>query len=212
MSTRQGALDVLMRHLVTFDLFCKLSGLQRKNAERILGLLQRDKLVRSLPYTGGKKLYTLTAVGARKLGLDERRYRRAPGSQARIERLTLAMFCAQEGHRALTVPEFTELLPEQAACPGAFKQRYFVDKKRDSLLTVIVPDMGTPARRCARRARREIDRRRPHQAWRDLIYHKLLQVVVVTAFGTKAEAIRAHLEHDTFPNAVVVVDGLEDLQ
>src|SRR5262245_30931198 len=147
MSTRQRALDVLMRHLVTFDLFCKLSGLQQKNAERILGLLQRDKLVRSLPYVGGKKLYTLTAAGARKLGLDERRYRRAPGPQARIERLTLAMFCAQEGHTALTVAEFTELLPEQAACPGKFTRRYFVDKKRDSLLSVVVPDFGTPARR-----------------------------------------------------------------
>jgi hypothetical protein len=212
MSARQRALDVLMRHLVTLDLFCRLSGLPRKNAERVLRLLQRDKLVRSLPYAGGKKLYTLTAAGARKLGLDERRYRRAPGAQARIERLALAMFCAQEGQKLLTAAEFTELLPEQAACPGKFTRRCFVDKKRDSLLSVAVPDFGSPARRCARRARREIDRRRPHQAWRDLIYHKLLQVVVVTSFETKAEIIRAHLEHDTFPNATVVVEGLEDLQ
>jgi hypothetical protein len=214
MSTRAIARDVFRRHpRQTKRLFCALTGLKDSNAERVIAYSQRDNLIKSRPFLeNGTRLYSLTAQGARSLGLDERKFRRAAGAQTVSEALLIGWFCAQEGHKLLTDDEFAELLPQQASCRGRYARRYFIDHKRDSLLALIVLDFGARASRIASRARREVERRKPSQAWRDLIYHKLLQVVVATQFGAmKAEKIAEELRNFTTPHAVVAVRGLEDL-
>ena len=214
MSSRERVRVAFRRYrILTIPLLEALTGLGRKNVERIVAVLRRDGIIRPFPFLGNQKIYTPTARGATRLGLDPRKHGRAPGVPTIFEHLLVAAFCAEEGHTLLTPGEFAELLPEQAACPGAFLRRYLVDGTLpEPLLTVIVPDFGTSARRCARRARREIDRRKRHQHWRDLIFHRLLRVLVVTPFGeAKAAAVMEQLNHDTFPHAAVAVRGVEGL-
>lgn len=214
MSSRERVRAEFERHrILTIPLIAALTGLGRKNVERIVAHLRRDGVIRPFPFLGNQKIYTPTARGATRLGLDPRKHGRAPGVPTILEHLLVAAFCAQEGHTLLTPGEFAELLPEQAACPGAFRRRYLIDRTLpEPLLSVIVPDFGSSARRCARRARREIDRRKAHRAWRDLVYHRLLRVLFVTPFGdAKAAAVLEHLNHDTFPHAAVAVRGVEAL-
>jgi hypothetical protein len=214
MSTRALARRTFKRHPRQIKrLLMAFMGIEKSNAERVIADLQRDKFIKSWPFLeDGTRLYTLTTHGAREMGLDWRKFRRAPTAQAIQTGLLVAQFCAEHGHEKLTDDEFAEILPELAACPGRWSRRYFVDHKRDSLLTVVVIDLGARAKRVASRARREIDRRRPFGPWQDLIFNNLLQVVVLTPFGAmKAKAIGEQLENDTFPHAVVAVRGLEDL-
>jgi hypothetical protein len=198
---------------MTKRLFMALTGLSESNAERVLALLQRDNIIRSRPFSdNGTRLYTLTTHGARSLGLDWRKFRRAPGAQTVCEGLLVGWFCAEQGHEKLADDEFAELLPEQAGVPGRWTRRYFVDKTRDSLLSVIVLDMGARASRIAKRARREVERRKVHRAWKDLIYHDLFGVVVATPFGAmKAQKIAEELQHFTTPHAVVAVRNAQGL-
>jgi hypothetical protein len=198
---------------VTKRLFMALMGLSESNAERVIALFQRDNIIWSRPFLeNGTRLYTLTTHGARELGLDWRKFRRAPSAQAIQAGLLSAAFCAQEGHTLLTDDEFAEMMPAQAACRGKFSRRYFVDRTRDSLPSVLVLDFGARASRIATRARREVELRRQHAPWLKFIRREAIQIVVATPFGPmKAARIAEELHGFGTPHAVVAVRGLEDL-
>ena len=216
-STRQLILEFMRRHpRVTVKLLHEgvLKHLTIKAVERALANLQRDKLVRSFPGFGKEKIYTLTARGARRQGLDERRFRRQPNLGAIRASLTLLMFCVQEGRQLLTASEFAELLPDQAACGGLCHRRYYLDDDTEQpLLTMIIPDYARGnVKRVVRRVRREITRRKTHGPFRDLIYARLFQLVIVTPLESRrAEEIRQWLKHETYPHRVVAVPGMTDL-
>jgi hypothetical protein len=186
-----------------------------KTVERALANLRRDGLIRSHPVPGGRfYVYSPTANAARLRGLDERRYRRPPGDDLICEHLTLLMYCYQFGHTLLTPREFAARFPQQAACPDMSHRRYHVAGTREkAVLTIIVPDFRSTnsVKAIVRRVRHEVNRRKRHQPWRDLIFHGLFQIAVVTGSEQKARKIRARLASQTCPHRVVVVPGIEDL-
>jgi hypothetical protein len=209
-------LDAAFRyHHVTVRLLHLITGLPAKTVERALANLRRHGLLRSYPIPGGRfYVYTPTAKAARTRGFDERRYRRPPGDDLICEHLTLLMYCYQFGHTLLTPREFAAKFPEQAACPDMSHRRYHNDRTFEQpKLTIIVPDFRATSsvKAIVRRVRHELNRRRRHQPWRDLIYHKLFQITVVTGSEQKARKIRARLASQTCPHRVVVVPGIEDL-
>jgi hypothetical protein len=216
-SARQLVLEFLCRHpRVTVKLLHEgvLKHLTIKAAERALANLILDKLVRSLPGLGKEKIYTLTQLGARRRGLDERRFRREPNFGAKRASIALLAFCVQEQRELLTAAEFAELFPEQAkCCDMKCHRRYFIDDDDEQpLLSMIVPDHARESvKRVTRTCRRVIDDRKAYQPWRDLIYARLFQVVAVTPLESKAEEIRKVLRHDTYPHRVVAVPALVDL-
>jgi hypothetical protein len=185
-----------------------------KAAERALRNLRLDGLVRTHEFAGHRKLYGPTAKLARARGLDERRFRRSPGDEAVGERYLLALYCVRYGHQLLTPGEFRAAFPE-AASAGTFAQtRYYVDLGFEQpRLTLIVPDhaSGDDPRRLATRVRRSVELRKKEAAWRDLIFNKLLAIVVVTATEARARRVTDSLRHVTFPFAVVAMPELTDL-
>jgi hypothetical protein len=190
-----------------------LTGLSESNAERVIADFLRNNIIGSRPFLkNGTRLYTLTTHGARLLGLDERKFRRAPTAQAIQAGLPTAAFCAQGGYDLLTGDELFEDMPAQAACAGKFSRRYFSNRKPDSPLGVLVLDFGARASRIATRARREFELRRQHPPWLKLIKHDAILVAVATPFGAmKAQKIAEELRDFGNPHAVAAVRGLEDL-
>jgi hypothetical protein len=210
-SSRSLVLDSFKRYrILTIDLLVALTGLGRKNAERLVAYLLRDATIRSFAFIGNRKIYTLTAKGARGQGLDPRKHRRAPSVTVIFEHLLVAMFCAQEKQTLMTPGGFARLFPALAKCPG-YRRRYFIDA--DGTLSLIVPDYGLRARDLARKVRRQVDDRKRSEPWQKFIYNRALHVFVVTAaaFERKARLVEKHLEIDTFPHTVVRVHGLDDL-
>ncbi|MDE2505799.1 MAG: hypothetical protein KGM43_01165 [Planctomycetota bacterium] len=184
----------------------------RKSVESAIARLIAEGMVCVYPFFGNKKIYAPSPKAARLQGLDPKRFMRPPGPQAISDRLTIAMFCQKKGVELLTRGEFATSFPEQAECSGICHSRYFRDtSKPQPMLTVIVPDYGSSVRRTARKARREIDKRKKHEAFRDLIYFNLFQVALVTLFDFKARAIAEALKRDTFPKTITVIPELADL-
>src|SRR5947209_2451959 len=110
MSTRDLALDRFRRHpRLLKPTLMALTDRGESNIERVLADLQRDKTIRTFPYLGGKKLYSLTPTGARLLGLDWRKFRRAPTTFAIQTGQLIAEFCAREQLQLLTDDEFAEI-------------------------------------------------------------------------------------------------------
>jgi hypothetical protein len=215
-STRQTILDAAFRyHYVTVLLLHLITGLPVKTVERALANLRRDGLIRSHPVPGGRfYVYSPTANAARLRGLDERRYRRPPGDDLICEHLTLLMYCYQSGHTLLTPQEFAAIFPEQAACPDMSHRRYHIDSTLEQpVLTIIVPDFRATnsVKAIVRRFRREVNRRKKYQPWRDLLYHALMSITVVTGTENKARKIREKLASEACAARVVVVPGIEDL-
>ena len=211
MPSSRKALDRALKtyRIGTVPLFATLADLGEKNVERLLGLYRRDEQVRTLPYVGKRKLYTLTARGAKRLGLDPRKHRRAPMFQTIANDLLIATFCAEHKQQLLLPSEFAEMLPDLAALPG-YTRRYFIDT--DGTLSLIVPDFGMRARELARRARGAVNERKERfDAWKKLIYPRAFRIYVVTPYGErKAKLIEKHLSIDTFPHVVARV-RLEEL-
>ncbi len=159
-----------------------------------------------------KKFYAPTPKLARIHGRDPKRYSRPPGELAIAQRLLSAIFCMKTGVRFLTPQEFAERFPRQAACKGLCPTKYFVDTtKQQPLLSVLLPSYGHSVRRTARKARKAIAKRKEHDAWLDLIYFNLFQVVLVSVFESKAADLRYALRRDTFPKSIVVIPELADL-
>jgi hypothetical protein len=59
--------------------------------------------------------------------------------------------------------------------------------------------------------RREINDRKAHGPWRDLIYARLFQPVIVTPTEEKGRQIRDQMTHDTYPHRVVAVPEMTAL-
>lgn len=194
-------------------------GMTVKAAEQTLRNLRLDGLVQPIPFLGNRRLYGLTARGARRCGLDARKYRRAPTPQTKCEHYTALRFCLRDNHKLLTPGEFSECFPQLAACGRMGERRYFIDygaRHEVPLLSLIIPDYAAEdsVRYAAAKARRAVQERKRHEAWKDVIYvHSLLQLVILTFTEAKAAAIRRTLRHETFPHRVVALalPHLEDL-
>lgn len=211
LSVKDMALGELVRHGIGITgTVCPNEN--PKTVESSLTRLVAQGLALRYPFIGNRVLYTPSPKAARLHGLDPKRFMRPPGPQAISDRLTIAIFCQKKGVELLTRREFAALFPEQAECTGICHSRYFRDtSKPQPMLTVIVPDYGSSVRRTARKARREIDKRKKHEAFRDLIYFNLFQVALVTLFDFKARAIAEALKRDTFPKTITVIPELADL-
>lgn len=214
--TAQTILDAAFRyHHVTVLLLHLITGLPVKTVERALANLRRRGLMRSYPVPGGRfYVYTPTPKAARRRGLDERRYRRPPSDDLICENLTLLMYCYQFGHTRLNEREFASAFAQQAACPDMSHRRYHIDYSQEQpVVTIIVPDFRATnsLKAIVRRFRHEVSRRKRHQPWRDLLYHGLLSVTVVTGTEEKARRLRDRLASETCPHRVVVVPGIENL-
>jgi hypothetical protein len=207
--TRYGIATVALLHAAFPDVTIKA-------IERVVSAFLRDNLIRHCATIGRQYVYAPTALVARRAGLDDRRFRRFPGIQALVERLAILSFCVETRYELVTKHEFAQYFPEQAACRGLNHARYCVDfHVGQPVATYLVPDYGADAQRVARKVLHEWNRRKEHQAFRDLIYHKpepLFRLLIVTEFESKAASIRRHLAGSPFRPDIVVVPGLEDLQ
>jgi hypothetical protein len=210
MSSRSLVLDTFRRYRnLTIDLLVALTGLGRKNVERIVAYLRRDGVIRPCSSLGNKRVYTLTVRGAVRLGLDPRKHRRTPGVQAIIDSLFIATFCAEYKQTLMTPAGFNEEFADLAPARG-YRRRYFLDE--DGTLSIMVPDYGLRPRRLAQKARRAIDvRKRTGKPWMTMIENDGLRVFVLVRSERKAARVRKHLERDTFPHNVVVVTGADEL-
>jgi hypothetical protein len=194
-------------------------GMTIKAAEKTLRNLRLDGLVQSFSFLGNRKLYGLTPRGARRCGLDERKYRREPTPQTRCEHYTALRFCLLNNYELLTPGEFAERFPRLAACGRMGERRYFIDfdpRHEIPLLSLIIPDYAAEdsVRYAAGKAGRAVHERKRHEAWKDFIYvYNLLELVILTATDEKALSIGRLMKHDTFPHRVVALaePGLEDL-
>jgi hypothetical protein len=194
-------------------------GMTIKAAEQTLRNLRLDGLVQPFPFVGNRRLYGLTPRGARRCGLDARKYRRVPTPQTKCEHYTALRFCLRDNHKLLMPGEFSADFPQLAACGRMGERRYFIDhdpRHEVPLLSLIVPDYAAvdSVRYAATKARRAVQERKRYEAWKDLIYvHSLLQLVILTFTEEKAAAIRRLMRHETFPHRVVALSlpHFEDL-
>lgn len=218
MTYRQTILEFMARYpLVTVALLHAAVGGTRslKATEAALASLQRDGLIASYPFTRNRKLYGLTPKGALMFGLDEKRFAKPPGVQAMAQNLAIAMFCVQEGHKLLTRREFSERFPELNLYSGLSRNRYVRDRTDPSQtrLGLVVPDFGAHYLKVAKKARREIEKRKAKERedFKTFVLRGMFSIHVVTGFSTKAALIERALEKESVRHFVTVVPDLKDL-
>jgi hypothetical protein len=192
----------------------EFNGCSRKTAERVLADLQRDKQVWSFAYpVGKKKLYTLTGRGARLEGLDERRFRHAPGLGAVRKHVSVLAFCVRSGNTLVRPGELPPPFEKVVACKGVNHSRYFVDfEPEQPRLSYIMPDHGSiHSRRIVKKVANELRRRKEHLPFKDLIYvKKLFSVTIITATEERRDEIARRLSHLTVAHAIVAVPEMTD--
>jgi hypothetical protein len=187
------------------------TGLQQKNVERVLAFFQRDKKVQSFWLDQRTKVYTLTAREAIQRDMDPRRFRRAPTLATIRERLTVMAFCVQQKARLYTPAEFAERCSEAAAVPGFSDTRYFCDKSvpERTIFGLIVPSYGHDTRRICRRARGQVEERKRHKPWQDIIHTDTLRVWIAVGTEPRAKSVRRRLSGWTALHQVVVVPEIQ---
>jgi hypothetical protein len=211
-STREIVLGVIERYgLATVRLICLLTGLQQKNVERILAFLRHDGKIRSFWLDQRTKVYTLTSREAIRRDLDPRRFRRAPTLSTIRERLTILAFCVQQQARLYTPAEFAAKCGEAAAVPGFSDTRYFRDRSdpEQPIVGLIVPGYGHDTRRICRRARGQVEQRKQHKPWQDIIHTDTLRVWIAVGTEPRAKSVRRRLNGWTALHQVVVVPEIQ---
>ena len=190
-------------------------GVTAKAAERVVTRLMKEELLQSFPLAGPRRYYTLTAKGARVLGVSEKWLEKAMGPQALIQNMSiLAACCLGETQRERMTPEeFGERFPKLAV-KGLGSSRYYLDRDDASgaiRLGLFLPDFQSDVRRIVRKVRREFDRRLRHPQWNQLIRGGLFLATPLTAFPKKAEVLRQLLGREPWPHRVEVVPSITNL-
>jgi hypothetical protein len=208
-STRQVVLEILAHYgLATVRLICLATGLERKNVERILAFLRHDNKIQSFALDLKTKVYTLTVREAIRRDLDPRRFRRAPSFSVLRERLCILAFCLQQRIELMPRAEFAELFPELAAIDGFDDTRYFLDTTypEQTRLGLCVPCYGKgDTRYIAKKCRRQIEERKRHKNWMDVVCADSISIWVATGTEARAQRIARRLRRWTVAHVVVVV-------
>jgi hypothetical protein len=217
-------LRLIERHgLVTVEALMRVLGLSRKAAERILTRLMAAGLIDSAQLLGRTCYYMFTASGARLAGLDEAASR-PMGTQAMLQNVAMLNHCLLGPAPAerMTRAEFVAKFPAFAVrgvISSARRTRYYLDvsERREGgsgvvRLALMLPTAGSNPRRIARKARREVEkRRRASQPLAELIRARLFSVVVLVESEEKAGRVEAMLAKDPWHSRAAVVPGYLDL-
>jgi hypothetical protein len=216
-AVRQLTLGALARYRLArsddlFRLVCEPHGRTKSSLERVLSLLQRDQEIRSFAFDQRRKVYALSTKGARRFGLDERAFGRAPTRATMRERLSILASFIHLKQTVLTPEEFTALCPEVGSIEGFAKDRYFFDEtaKQPVLGLLLVDHASETVARICYKARAAVEKRKEHKAWKVLIYPKLFRLAIATPTESKAEEIDEGLRTLTTPHEVVVVPTIAE--
>jgi hypothetical protein len=213
MSTRQWALEcVICYGNVTVETLHALRPeVSIKTIQRAVANLQRDKLISCCGHVRTQKVYAPTVLAARRAGLDERRFRRGVKPGTIPVRLSILKFSIQTRYQPFSRRDFAAMFPAQAKCKKLNHSQYAVDwNAAQPIVSYLMVDGIASIRYLSRRIRREWNRRKLHQPFRDLMYHGLFRLVLITATETKAVDIRRRLGKGPASCDVIAVRGIED--
>lgn len=224
MTDRGHILELIARYgLVTVEALRRIFDLTDKAVERVLTRLIAIGLLESTQLVGRRHYYTLSASGAKLIGLDET-VSRPMGAQALLQNYAMLSHCVlgPSPSERMTRAEFVARFPGLAvagAISSSRRTRYCLDASEKSSggsdtvrLALLLPTIGSNPRRIARKARREVEkRRRSSEAFAGLIRARLFSVLVLVEDDEKGRRIAAMLARDPWHSRAAVVPGYLDL-